>query len=43
MPKSKLALSEPIFTVMISNLPSPFISPRFTEYGLVPVAKGVIV
>ena len=40
--KSTLALSEPSLAVMMSSLPSPFTSPKVTEYGSVPVAKSVL-
>ena len=36
---STLALLEVEFAVRISSLPSPFTSPKVTEFGLVPVAK----
>ena len=41
MPKSTLALAEPLFAVTISSMPSPFTSPKETEFGPVPVAKVV--
>ncbi len=42
MPKRTLELLEPKFAVMMSSLPSPFTSPKVTEFGLVPVAKSVL-
>ena len=37
--KNTPALFDREFAVMISSLPSPFTSPKATEFGLVPVAK----
>ena len=42
LPKSKLALAELLFAVMISSLPSPLISPKVTENGVFPVANSVL-
>ena len=39
LPKSTLAVLEPVFAVVISSFPSPLTSPRVTPYGLEPVAK----
>ena len=40
LPNSTLTLLEVPFAVMMSSLPSPFTSPKVTERGASPVARG---
>ena len=40
VPKSTLVVLELLFAVMMSSLPSPFTSPKVTDFGASPVVYG---